>query len=400
MKKSAIVQSRLYKKGQGYLAAVGNFWQSSEIFLKLKIRNLEKDTFYKVRELGNHGKVLGSFSSKELSDGILIMTGALRWSLLEITPGKCPAEISQQDLQKLFRERRMRIEQRCREEVAAVEQRQRILSEDIPVNDFKSIYDIYTSGVSLKAVQRDGKDFLQITARNYTAVLDPALGGTIISLVKNGRELVNRELGIGMACDGIWYPVKRAFNSLRGYKISGIEQGKSAITVTLTRHLSSFDKSSLEGIKLTKKITFHPEKIAVQTVVYNGAGEDIEIAFRFNNLPVQLSAGEGCAIMQNDLKFSASKRKMATYGSVVSMVRLGAADKDIDAVKKDMKFYSAAQPEVRLDGRAGSMRIVCQDKAYGIVFWDMGSSSTLEVMFRKERIAVGAEAGYGMEWYL
>ena len=400
LKKSAIVQTRLFKKGQGYLAAVGNFWQNSEIFLKLKIRNLKKDTFYSIRELGNHGKSHGSFSGRELADGILIMTGALRWSLLEITPGRHPAEITRQDMQKLFRERRMRIEQRCREEAAYLAQRQRMLSEDVPVNDFKSIYDIHISGVSLKAVQCDGKDFLQITARNYTAMIDPSQGGTIKSLVKNGRELVNRELAIGMACDGIWYPGRMAFNSLRGCKISGIEQEKSSVVVTLSRHLSHFDKSSLPGIKLTRKLTFHQDRIGVQTVVHNDAGEDIEIAFRYNSLPIQLSAGEGRAVLQNDLKFSASGRKMATYGSTVSLVRFGAADKDIDSVKKDMIFYNAAPAEVKLEGRAGNMRLACQDNAYGIVFWDIGNSSTLEVLFRKERIASGAEASYGIWWHL
>ncbi len=400
LKKSDIVQTRLYKKDQSYLAAVGNFWQNSEIFLKLKVRNLEKDTLYSVKELGNHGKNLGCFRGKELADGILIMTGALRWSLLEITPGKSTAEITQQDLQKLFNECRERIENRCRKEAAMVEQRQRILSEDVPVNDFKSIYDIHTSGVALKAVQCDGKDFLQITARNYTALLDPSRGGVIKSLVKNGRELVNRELNIGLACDGIWYPDKMAFNSVRGYKISGIEQEKSAVIVTLSRHLSNFDKSSLSGVKLTKKMTFHPDRIAVQTVVYNGSESDIKIAFRFNNLPIQLGADEGRAVLQNNLNFSASKRKMATYGSVVSLVRFGTPDRDIDSVKKDMIFYNTAQPEIRLEGKAGNMNIECGDNAYGTVFWDMGNASTLEVLFRKEHIAVGTQASYGMLWHL
>ena len=383
-----IVQLKAYRNGKNTVAALGNFWQKGEVFAKLSVKDLDKKGTYTVNSSDNYS--LGTFTGAQLAKGITVHAGALRWNLLTILPGKqIKGEvIPQSALNGMMKKRipailkAMEWEKRYAKKMLDEE------SADNPVNDFKAVYELNNAKVNLKAVNVKGKDYLQITATDYVALLDPGAGARIASLKVKGKELVH---SLGFGADGFWAPLKVSFNVVKGYKITGMEKSTRGIKVELTRTLGPREKSTLAGLRIIKTFFFNPGNISVKSSLTNNNVANIEFAFRFHNIPRHLADIQGKAYFGN-VSF---EREQA-----LKIVRFGKADEQIDKAYKVKRFLNASVKTFTLKNSGLPDLYISMGGSvpYGVIFWDAGTFSTVEPVFNRIDLAPGKTAGFELDF--
>ena len=103
---------------------------------------------------GRHRDVysLGVFSGAQLEKGLLVHTGALRWNIFTILPGKQikGRVIPQKSLAAMMSERTTAINKALEWEKAYSKKMRDEESADNPVNDFKAVYELNNANVTLK----------------------------------------------------------------------------------------------------------------------------------------------------------------------------------------------------------------------------------------------------------
>ena len=158
--KAEIIQVKSFGCGKKKAAAVGNFWQKGEVFVRLSVKDLEKKTPYTVNSSENYS--LGVFTGAQLEKGILVHVGALSWNLLSLEPGgQAKGEvITQKMMSGLMRKRIGAISKAAVWEEGYCQKMQNEESADNPVNDFKAVYELNNGNVNLKAVKENGRDYL------------------------------------------------------------------------------------------------------------------------------------------------------------------------------------------------------------------------------------------------
>ena len=367
-----IWQGRSWRKGNEIAAALGNFWQKGELFALMQVRGLEKSGSYTVNSSEKYS--LGMFSGAELEKGILVHAGALRWNFFRIVPGKAGEGklISQAAMKAEMEKRLPGIRKMAAWEKAYAEKMRSAAVADEPVNDFPSIRPLANGAVSLKAVQVKGKDLLRVTVPAGTALLDPALGGSIASLTIGGKELV-REPGFGTSA--FWTPRKVAHNVVKGFKFIGVKKiGTDGIEAELRRTVSELEKSPLAGVRIVRRLLFTPGSLTVTSRLENTAAAPRRFAFRFHMLPGHLAGPEGRA------EFAGAS---FDRGQELRICRFGSPEKEIDTAWR-AKLLEAEGPAftLRKPGLPGLTVTPGGAPVYGVIFWDTGTSSTVEPVFR------------------
>ena len=385
-----IWQGRSYRRGDETVAALGNFWQKGELFALMQVRGLDEGGFYTVNSSEKYS--LGAFSGAELEKGILVHAGALRWNFFRIVPGKAgEGKLIPQAAMKAEMEKRLpRIRELAAWEKACAEKMRAAAAADEPVNDFSSIRPLANGPVSLNAVQVMGKNQLQVTFPGGSALLDPALGGAVSSLSIGGKELV-REPGFGTS--GFWTPRKVAHNVVKGFKFLGAKKiGAAGIEIELRRTVSELEKPPLAGVRIVRRLLFTPGSLTISSRLENTAASPRHFAFRFHMLPEHLAGPEGRAEF-GGVGFD--------RGQGLRICRFNSPEKEIDTT------WRARLSEVR--GPAFTVRkpglpdlVITPGGApvYGVIFWDTGTSSTVEPVFRTLTLAPGAAQDFtvNVQW--
>lgn len=387
LEKASILQVRSFRKGKEMAVAVGNFWQKGEVFVKLSIKDLDKKGKYTVNSSENCS--LGTFSGAELEKGITVHVGALRWNLFAITPGtQTKGEIiSRSAMDEMMKKRLPGICKAMAWEKDYIKKMQSEEAADNPVNDFKAVYELNNAQVNLKAVKKGSKDFLQLTAPGYTALLDPAAGARVSSIKVKGKELVH---SLGFGGDGFWSPKKVTFNVENGYKITGMEKSGKGIRVELSRTIGERENRNLAGLQIVKSFLFTPEGFSVQSNLTNNSAADIKFAFRYHNLPAHLGSSGGKAFF-GKVAFERSQ--------ALKIVRFGKAEPEIDNLFKVNSFLTAQNGAFILKNKGlPDLRIAMGGSVpYGVIFWDAGTFSTMEPVFVPVKLAPGEKAGFVMD---
>ena len=369
-----IWQAKAWRKGDEITAALGNFWQKGELFALMQVRDLEKEGLYTVNSSEKYS--LGPFSGAELEKGVLVHAGALRWNFFRIIPGKAGEG-------KLITQAAMKAEMGKR----LPEKMHSAAAADEPVNDFSSIRPLANGPVSLKAVQVKGKDQLQITLPSGTVLLDPATGGSITSLKIGGKELL-REPGFGTSA--VWTPRKAAHNVVKGFKIAGLKKvGTDGIEAELHRTVSELEKAPLAGVRIVRRLLFRPGSLTISSRLENTAASPRRFAFRFHMLPEHLAGLEGRA------EFGGTG---FNRGQGLKICRFGLPEKEIDTTWR-AKLLEAKGPAftLRKPGLPDLTMTPGGAPVYGVIFWDTGTCSTVEPVFRTLTLAPGAAQDFTMK---
>ena len=382
-----IWQARSYRRGDETAAALGNFWQKGELFALMQVRGLEKDGSYTVNSSEKYS--LGMFSGAELEKGILVHAGALRWNFFRIVPGKAgEGKLITQAAMKTEMEKRLpRIRKMAAWEKSYAEKMRAAAAADEPVNDLSLVPPLANGPVSLKAVRVKGKDQLQIALPSGTILLDPALGGSITSLAIGGKELV-REPGFGTSA--FWTPRKAAHNVVKGFKFIGAKKfGTDGIEAELHRTVSELEKAPLAGVRIVRRLLFTPESLTVTSHLENTAGSPRRFAFRFHMLPEHLAGPEGRA------EFGGTG---FDRGQGLRICRFGSPEKEIDTAWR-AKLTDVKGPAFTLRKPGLPDLTVTPGGApvYGVIFWDTGTSSTVEPVFRTLTLAPGASQDFTLK---
>jgi hypothetical protein len=114
-----------FEKDGARLFAVGNFWERGECFFRLTPRELGRRTRYVLHEpaarrvyTDRNGRV--ARQAAELSQGVLLHVGAMRYAFLVLEPYREGVDygtpVRPQDLEAALHERRPVIEERFRNE--------------------------------------------------------------------------------------------------------------------------------------------------------------------------------------------------------------------------------------------------------------------------------------------
>ena len=329
------------------------------------------------------------FSGAELEKGLLVHAGALRWNFFRIVPGKAgEGKLITQAAMKAEMEKRLpRIRKMAAWEKAYAEKMRSAAAADEPVNDFSSLRPLANGPVSLNVVQVRGKDQLRITLPSGTILLDPALGGAVTSLKIGGKELV-REPGFGTS--GFWTPRKAAHNIVKGFKLVGVKKiGRDGIEIELHRIVSEFERAPLAGVRIVRRLLFTPGSLTIGSRLENTAVSPRRFAFRFHTMPAHLAGPDGRA------EFGGTG---FDRGQGLKICRFGSPEKEIDTTWR-AKLIDVEGPAFTLRKPGLPDLTVTPGGApvYGVIFWDTGTSSTAEPVFRTLTLAPGTAQEFTMK---
>jgi hypothetical protein len=385
-----IYQYRAFRKDNEIVAALGNFWQKGELFAVMKISGLKEKQQYAVDS--SEGYSLGSFSGTELAKGILVHAGALRWNFFRIHPGKAAHEkVIPQDAMRSEMEKRLpSIRKMADWEKEYAAKTEAEMRDNDPVNDFKSVKEVSGNSVTLKAVQENGKDYLEITFPKGRILLDPAKGGSLTSMKIKSKELVH-DFGFGMV--GFWSPRPVSHQIGKGYLIKDIRKTAQGIEVVLSHSITSLEKPALDQLKIVKTYLFTPGGVSIKTTLNNGAFIPRRFAFRYHNVPSHLAVADGIA----DFGGVHFERNQS-----LKILRFGTADAEIDKAYQVGSFLDGKTQEFKLRRQGYPDLTVSMGgaPAYGVIFWDAGTFSTVEPIFRTLSLAPGASKDFtmNMKW--
>jgi len=255
-----------------------------------------------------------------------------------------------------------------------------------PVNDFKLVKEVSSNSVTLKAVHEKGQDYLEIAFPKGRILLDPAKGGSLTSMKIKGRELVH-DFGFGMA--GFWSPRPVSHLVGKGYLIKNITKTAQGIEVVLSHSITSMEKPELDQLKIVKTFLFTPDGVNVKTALTNGAFIPRKFAFRYHNVPSHLAVSDG----------------LADFGGVhfernqsLKILRFGAPDAEIDKAHRVGSFLDGKTQQftLRRQGYPDLTVSMGGAPAYGVIFWDAGTFSTVEPIFRPLELQPAASRDFIM----
>jgi hypothetical protein len=159
----------------------------------------------------------------------------------------------------------------------------------------------------------------------------------------------------------------------------------------MSRTLGVREKSALAGLRIVKSLYFNPRGVSVQSVLTNTATVPVRFAFRFHNIPSHLASAKGRVLFGNASFVREQSLKIVRFGKAdPSIDTLFKVDQFIKAPVSSFVLRSAKLPEVKISLGGNS--------AYGVIFWDGGTFSTMEPVFTPVKLAPGAKADFIMNW--
>jgi hypothetical protein len=161
--------------------------------------------------------------------------------------------------------------------------------------------------------------------------------------------------------------------------------------VDLTRTISAREKSALAGMNITKSWLFKADGITVTSSLTNTSTVPVSFAFRFHNIPNHLAGSSGKVFFGSSTFIREQSLKIARFGKAVPAIdTLFKVDQFINVPVSHFVLSAPNLPDVKLS-MGGT-------PAYGVIFWDGGTFSTMEPVFTPVKLAPGAKADFIMNW--
>ena len=389
LSKKKILQFQVWRNKGEMLICTGNFWQKGEHFFKLRIAGLEPGRKYGVEVSGTG---YGNFTGRELAQGILMQTGALRWQFIRIGSSAVKEEFSQDSLKKLMIDRLPQIKKAAAWEKSHWKKISAYAASETPKVDYKAIQKITSAGVTLAPEKKS----LRITTPVYTLTLDPGQGGRIHNWQSGKDVLVDSRKKWGYSVPAVWYPAEAALMLRSGMKIESISSNDSGITVKLSRMISAKDNRVLAGMKLELTYQFTASEVKSTVKFTNLLHDAVEFAFRFHNMP-QLLSRKNREV--GEVKFASGEVFKRSY--VQKFIRTAKEDPLLEKAYKRTKHLSTAKSvPVRIGApwSAHALEVTFAPHPHSIMLWDEERSacSTFEPVFQRTQLAPGKSAEFTM----
>ncbi|MBO5791532.1 MAG: hypothetical protein J6S54_03575 [Lentisphaeria bacterium] len=388
LSKKKILQYQTWYYKDEILVCTGNFWQKGEHFFKLRVKGLEPGKKYGVEVTGTG---YGNFTGRELADGILMQTGALRWQFIRIgAPVK--TVFSQKDLKKMMENRLPEIKKAAAWEKAHWKKVSAYTANDTPSVDYGAIKKVTSAGVTLSAQQKA----LRITTPVYELTLEPGQGGRLHDWKCGKTQLISKRSRWGYAVPAVWYPAEAALMLRTGMRLESVTPDSSGVTVKLSRIISARDNARLAGMKLELTHSFSASQVTSTVKFTNLLHDAVEFAFRFHNMPEFLTR-QGRQV--GEVQFASGERFPRSY--VQKFIRTSAADPLLEKAYKRTKHMSSAKsfPAIlKAPWSKYALKLEFSPRPHSIMLWDeeRSSGSTFEPVFPRIQLAPGKSASFTM----
>lgn len=386
------------------LLAVANFWENGEVYYRLKLDGLDPERSYTLHEplkdrvYGGADPEQPLVTGRDLSEGVLLQTGALRvrfFVLEEASDEATPAGVilTAPDMQRFFNETRERL-------VAAAEAED--LLNQTPLAEprahetlFDGTEEIEREHGRVRVEQASGIDEKRLVVETSTQeiAIDPLRGGRITRWKVKGTELAAESDTFGIGIPGLWLPQPTLF--LEPFSIDKTELDEDRAVIRFSYQVPS-DANLLAGLVIEKKIVLKMKELAlkVEHRLINHSGGQLEFAFRLHNLFrfFELSAS-GVASMTGE-----AGEEVFTREYLHRAYRFGAGGGALEDRLRRSRM-AGLQPireaTLRLAEENAPVSIMLapepEAEFYGYIFWDSGSMqfSTVEPSFEKIQLMPG-----------
>ncbi len=392
-----IVQVVEYELGAKRLIAIGNFWQKGECFFKLMVPGLQKNARYTVTQpVGKRCFIPAPerqyFTGKELADGILLQTGALRWNIYVIEPynpkSNYGTPLDQAFMQHALEDSLPQIKKAIQweKEYRKKSKSSSVLTNKLP--DYSGLKAIANKGLTCKVVKNDNVPILKISGKIGEMSLSPAFGAMITSWIKNGSELVGKNPD-GLCGDAFWWPRSSSGPVIdKPYKLVSQNKTANGLRFIFDRVLNTTDSKILHGVKLQKIYEFdQDDSFKITTTVINQTSKPILFSYRRRSIVALMGLDEkqGCATMGEKVYVRDFTQKLYRYAT--------AQDIDIERAHIIDRILTAKSPNVVFSASGVKFKVefsaLDKNNLYGFVFWDSGNLkySTFEQIFKKTTLA-------------
>ncbi len=410
--KHLLVQVLEYMLDGKRLIAVGNFWEKGEVFFTLRLNDLDKNTKYALYEPDHqrcyaNDKGEAEFFAEDLSSGILLHAGALRWSFFVIEP------LTGADYGVLMTPQQMRTAMTKRlpgiMKAAEIEKKR--------FDDYKAATvrpelkkEVFTDLSAFKPAQcgelrcqieksADGKKtFIVFSKGGNKLTIDPSCGAKVSSWIVDKTELVNKnDDNAGLCGDCFWWPANLTSQMLMPYEFDKVLKNDSSITVQFKKKLDNVGTSNLDAVTITKTYSVFADGsgFQVNTQFDNmSTACNREFSFRYHNMLSFLGTQndkDGRALMR---KGNADESFKRDYD--VRLYRIeGADDSALENLFKMDKIIDITTPEIVFDSPWSKVKLaidaVNKNDLHSFVFWDSAkqSGSTFEPIFKKISLPPG-----------
>ncbi|MBE6384609.1 MAG: hypothetical protein E7048_02970 [Lentisphaerae bacterium] len=389
LSKMKILQFQVWRKNNEMLICTGNFWQKGEHFFKLSIAGLEPGKKYGVEV---SGKGYGNFTGRELAQGIVMQTGALRWQFIRVGASAVNEEVSQSSLRKLMESRLPLIRKAVEWEKAHYKKVSAYTAADNPKVDYNALKKVTSAGVTVAP----GKRSLQISTANYTLTLEPSQGGRIHNWKCGSDVMIGKRPRWGYAVPAVWYPADAALMLRSGMKLEWIKKTDKGVSVKLSRVISAKDNSRLAGNKLELTHSFAPSSVVTTLRFTNLSHDGVEFAFRYHNMSSLLSRQKR---QTGEVLFASGERFPRSY--VQKFIRTSAPDPLLEKAYKRTKHISTARefPVVlQAPWSKNALKFSFAPRPHSIMVWDEEKMdcSTFEPVYPRVQLAPGTSAEFTM----
>ncbi|NLF94716.1 MAG: hypothetical protein GX564_12595 [Oligosphaeraceae bacterium] len=376
---TSTIQLQAYRQDQRLLAAVGNFWEKSPVFIKLSAPDLSGDYLLLQPHRGQYRRTSGT----ELSAGIKLYIPALTWEFFLLEPDRGQAvsgtECRATDIEALYAETLPLLRATMDQENADLSRRKHESS--IVEYNFAETPEIVSGPVTLKELRREDKQALEVLAPKYRLVLEPEHGGQIASLLCHEQELASTWIGrVGFLkpssfiCD----------SALQIRQIRALAQG---VEVELYR-------KNISGLDLTVTWTFRPDGFTQRVGVSNATAASFTLIPRFHSMMRFLAPDGTFTVGTDSFRSEPQHRLLLTATDSEKLApRLG-VNTPLALPSGPVEFTAPGQPQ----------KLIFQTEAplYGIYLWNSpgAENGSFEPIFTPRKLQPGQSTEFEQQLHL
>lgn len=404
-----MLQTLGFKLDGKYLVAVGNFWEKGDVFFKLSVKGLDKNTQYVVCQSDMKRCFTGDknafFTGAELENGVLLHAGALRWAFFVIEPFKEKTDygrkITVSDVNAAMNKHLPGITKAADIEKKAddAEEAENKKSELKPLSNGK---------LSCTPVNGpEGEQQLKFKSGDNELLL--GLNGMLVKswkINKNEFVSIDPENKLGLGLPAFWQAPAMV---IEPYHVKKFEATKSGIMIAAERTVTAKDSAPLEYITIRQKIEVDSDcgSVRFDTELLNATSDetgprDITVGFRYHNMPLYIGDG-GSVVMKDSGKELIFKRKFERMLFAMPQAAASAAQmkKLFEITVPEIKITAPEAVFISKDGKQSvTMQLAPASEFAGFACWDTPTlkSPTFEPFFNPVTIKSQQSAKYSISF--
>jgi hypothetical protein len=409
---ASLLQCVSYELDNRVMLAVGNFWMKGEIFFNLKNSTLGNGRKYvltqpdkKLCYANANGDI--ALTAADLKKGIMLQAGALRWNfyvLENYEAGKNYGKtVNPEMMNKVMKQRLPAIEKTIQLERELISAKKVQTAKELGTPDYSGIKDMSNAGVACLKKRVGDKTTVEFKSGDMTMMLDPALGGRLMSWTNGKDELVSQDEKTGLAVDAFWWPDKAVCSINTPYKVVSQSKNGNGLSITLEREITASDNHSLAGIIIRKTYDIASNGFTLTSEIINQTKKEISFSFRWHNMPglfeIKNGAGGQAAMLNGD------KPEIFPRMFICKLYRFAASpDKDLEGAFNMDSVSTITSPKTVFTAPWSKTKLSAEvdtaENLHCLIFWDSGKqkASTFEPVFSKVKLEPGQSWSASIKW--